>query len=240
MRKVEFDRIQRSGRVCVIHAVKGIYMNRIIMIQIVAAIFSISGRGQGFLNLNFASAQNLPGYPTNNVQSIPVTNALPHWSAYNGPVNSDNVLADINYLTNSAYAGGTVELLGGSAALSGNDFSVYLGSDAAISQTATVPDDAASLQFEATRPQDGLYVTLDGQNLSYSLLSEGSGYNVYGANIPADLDGQTETLIFGMQNIGNTLLDNIAFSTMSVPEPSECAMMGLGSTIALLVLRRRR
>jgi len=81
---------------------------------------------------------------------------------------------------------------------------------------------------------------LDGQNLSYSLLSEGSGYNVYGANIPADLDGQTETLIFGMQNIGNTLLDNIAFSTMSVPEPSECAMMGLGSTIALLVLRRRR
>ena len=47
-----------------------------------------------------------------------------------------------------------------------------------------------------------MYITLGGQSLSYLVLFEGTDYTVYGANIPADLDGQTETLIFGMQGIG--------------------------------------
>jgi hypothetical protein len=210
------------------------------MILAIAAFFAISARGQGFLNLNFESAKNLPGNPpVPDGVDVAATNALPGWIAYNGPINSGNALADINYVSN--FFGGSstaVELEGGSLALSG-DFSVGLYSNASISQTATVSDGAASLQFEATTPGDGLYVTLGGQNLSYSLLSEGSGYTVYGANIPADLDGQTEMLIFGMEGVGQTLLDNIDFSTMSVPEPSECALMGLGSAIVLLVLRRR-
>ncbi len=206
------------------------------MIQVIAAIFTISARGQGFLNLNFESAQNLPGNPGNNGVSVPVTDALPDWSVYDGP----NALADIYYVSNSLPGISTaVELEGGTLALNGN-YSVELFENGSISQTATVSDDAESLQFEATTPQDGMYVTLGGQSLSYSLLSEGPNddYAVYGANIPSDLDGQTETLIFGMQGIGQTLLDNIDFSTMSVPEPSECALMGLGA-VALLVLRRR-
>jgi PEP-CTERM motif len=122
-------------------------------------------------------------------------------------------------------------LEGGSLALSGN-FSVGLYSNGSISQTGLVPDNAESLQFEATTPQDGLYVTLGGQNLSYSVLSEGTDYDVYGANIPADLDGDVETLTFGIQSgPGQTLLDNIDFSTMSVPEPSEWALIGLGAVL---------
>jgi hypothetical protein len=214
-------------------------MKKITTMLTVVAIVAFSARGQGFLNLNFESAQNLPGNPGYYGESIAVTNALPGWIAYNGPINSGNTLDNIYYVSNSMPGISTVvELESGSLALSGN-FSAYLGPNGAISQTATVPDDAASLEFEATTPQDGLDVTLGGQNLSYSLLSEGSGYNVYGADIPTDLDGQTETLIFGIQN-GQTLLDNIEFSTMSVPEPSECALMGLGSTIALLMFHRRR
>jgi len=38
----------------------------------------------------------------------------------------------------------------------------------------------------------------------------------------------------------NYRTDPFIFSTMSVPEPPEYALMGLGATIALLVLRRRR
>jgi hypothetical protein len=217
----------------------GQYMKKITMMLAVVAIVAFSARGQGFLNLNFESAQNLPGNPPiPDGANVAATNALPGWTAYNGPINSGNILADINYVSN--FFGGyatVVELEGGSLALSG-DFSIELGPNGLISQTAVVPEDAESLEFEATTPQDGLNVTLGGQNLSYSLLSEGADYGVYGANIPTSLDGQIETLIFGVQD-GQTLLDNITFSTMSVPEPSECALMGLGSTIALLVLRRR-
>ncbi len=214
-------------------------MKRIIMIQAIAAIFAISARGQGFLNLNFGAALVGTNSPGNNGISIPVTDALPDWTAYNGPVNSGNALANIYYLTNAAYNGSAIELVGGIAALSGNDFSVHLGSNGSISQTATVPDDAGSLQFEATTPQDGLYITLGGQSLSYLALFEGPDYTVYGANIPSDLDGQTETLIFGMQGVGQTLLGNIDFSTSPVPEPSGCALIGLG-TILFGLCRRRR
>ncbi|MGO8764361.1 MAG: PEP-CTERM sorting domain-containing protein, partial [Limisphaerales bacterium] len=73
------------------------------------------------------------------------------------------------------------------------------------------------------------------QSLPYLALFEGTDYTVYGAYIPADLDGQTETLIFGMQGGGQTLLDDINF--VIVPEPSGCALMGLGA-VALLVFRR--
>jgi len=208
-------------------------MIKITRILAVAGIVAASARGQGFVNLNFASAQNV----TNSGMSMPIANALPGWTAYNGPVTLSDALANIEYLTNSAYVGGSVELLGGSAALSGNAFSVYLGPNGAISQTATVTANVESLQFEATT-LDNLYVTLGGQSLAYALLSEGPDYDVYGANIPAGLDGQTEALIFGMQGIGQTLLDDIAFSTSSVPEPSACALFGLGAL--LFVLRRLR
>ena len=207
-----------------LHTVK-----RITIILAVVALFIISAHGQGFQNLNFESAQNLPGNPpVPDGVDVAATNALPDWTAYN----DGSALADVNYVSNYFYGASTaVELEGGTLALSG-DFSVGLYSNASISQTATVPDSAESLQFEATTPQDGLYVTLGGQSLSYSILSQGPSYSVYGANIPAGLDGQTsETLTFGMQGIGETLLDNIEFSTMSVPEPAEWALVGIGAIV---------
>ena len=202
---------------------KAKYMNRMKIILAVCAIIAASAHAQGFVNVNFESANNL----TNSGMSMPVANALPGWTAYN----SINVLVNITYLTNSAYVGGTLELLGGSAALSGNAFSVYLGTQGAISQTATVPADAASLEFEATSPGTGLSVTLGGQDLHYSLLYEGTVYGIYGVNIPAGLDAQMETLTFSMPSFGSTLLDDIEFSSSGVPEPSTCALIGLGALL---------
>jgi hypothetical protein len=102
-----------------------------------------------------------------------------------------------------------------------------------ISQTGLVPGNAESLEFEVYNNIDNaLYVTLGGQNLSFSALSEDPDYTVYGANIPADMDGQTEALIFGVQGpTPGVLLDNIEFSSLSVPEPSECALAGLGAIL---------
>jgi hypothetical protein len=201
-------------------------MKRMTMILAMATLFIVSVRGQDFTNLDLESAYNLPGNPVNGV-FVSVTNALPGWTAYDG----DAALSDIYYVSN--YLGGfasAVELAGGSNALSGNNLSVELSPDGSISQTGLVPDNAESLQFEALIAANGLSVKLGGQSLSYSAISEGPDYNVYGANIPTDMDGEMEALTFSIQpGPGDVLLDDIEFSP--IPEPSEYALIGLGAIL---------
>ena len=190
------------------------------MLVMVAAI---AARGQGFLNLNFESAYNLPGNPGNNGTSVAIANALPDWTAYQGDLALFNVYYASNNFSGTSSA---VGLEGGSLALSGN-FSAALYDGGSISQTGLVPTNAGSLQFEASSALN-LQVFLNGQSLPYSAISGGPGYTVYGANIPGGLDGQTETLTFGMGS-GETLLDDIQF--INVPEPSEYALIGLGAIL---------
>jgi hypothetical protein len=221
-------------------------MKRMTMILAIMAIFTASGRGQGFLNLNFEAAYDLP-YPTNDVRpvSVSVTNALPDWTAYSGPPPSGSVFASIFYVSN--FSGGfssAVQLEGGSLALSG-DFSVGLFEYGLISQTGQVPSNAESLEFEAEGPAAGrsLEVTLGGQTLLYSLLSEGPAYGVYGANIPADMDGQMEALTFGIpppEGTGFVLLDNIEFLSESVPEPRTMALIASGGLLIAWRFRKKR
>ena len=220
-------------------------MKRITAILAVTALI-ISARGQGFLNLNFESAQNLPGNPGNG-ELVSVTNALPDWTAYGGPAISGNALSSIYYVSNSlGNVSGSVELEGGTLALSG-DFSVELFMNSAISQTGMVPDNAESLEFEAggvaaggTFAASGFSVTLGVDTLLCSAISEGPDYTVYGANIPSGLDGLSEALIFSCQGggSGQVQLDDIEFLPTSIPEPSEWALIGMGA-VALLVRRRR-
>jgi hypothetical protein len=201
-------------------------MKTITMTLAMAAFFVISARGQGFLNLDFESAYNMPGNPGNGTL-VPVTNALPDWTAYGGYV----ALANIYYVSNILGHAQAAELESGSLALSGNNFSVGLYPDSSISQTGLVPSDAESLQFEANSLYVVLNVALGGQRLSYSPISEGPGYVVFGADIPAGMDGQTEALTFSSQSAAGALLDNIEFSSMGVPEPSEYALVGLGAVL---------
>ncbi len=220
-------------------------MKRVTMILAVAAIFVISARGQSFQNLNFEAAfgtgTNFPGNPGNGVL-VSVANALPDWTPYD----ADLALSSIYYVSNILGHASNVELESGSLALSGNNLSVELFENSSISQTGLVPGNAESLEFEAQGPGPGgslgaanLSVTLGGQSLSYSAISEGPDYTVYGANIPADLDDQMEALTFGCQGIGSgqVLLDDIEF--LPVPEPSECALLGLGAILFGLCRRRK-
>lgn len=212
----------------------------------VSGLFIISACGQNFQNLNFESAFSLPGNPPANGASVSVTDALPDWTAYDGTL----AYSDIYYVSNN-FPGGVssvVELEGGSLALNG-DFSIGLYSISSISQTGLVPANAGSLQFEAKGPgsggslgASGLAVTLGGQNLSFSALSTGPDYIVYAANIPASMEGLAEKLTFLTQGLGSgdVLLDNIQFSTMSVPEPSEWAFMGISAVfLGLRHLRQK-
>jgi hypothetical protein len=207
-------------------------MKRTVLSFVFAVICAVAAKGQGFLNLDFESAYDLPGNPPfPDGVFVSATSALPGWIPYNGSV----ALSEINYVSNFFGGASTpVELEGGSLALSGN-FGVGLYLGASIDQTGIVPGNAESLQFEAASLL-GLDVTLGGQNLSYLVLSQGSGYTVYGAKIPADLDGQTEALTFSILAVGGSaLLDNIEFSPMSVPEPTEFTFIGLGAILFGLV-----
>jgi hypothetical protein len=200
-------------------------------------IFITAARGQGFLNLNFEAAfgtgTNFPGNPGAGV-ALPAESALPGWTAFEG----DNALSYIYYVSNSLGNRWAVELESGSLALTGNGLTVGLYSEGSISQTGSVPVDDESLQFEAYgigNPNvSGFSVTLGGQTLSYSTLSEGPDYNVYGANIPAGMEGQMETLTFLIQlgGSGGVLLDNIELSPTSVPEPGGWELIGIGGLMA--------
>ena len=113
-----------------------------------------------------------------------------------------------------------------------------------ISQTGLVPVSAKSILFVA---QGGgapgaviLLVSLGGQNIPFYALSTVAPYtSVYGGNIPPTFAGQIEQLTFSAlegENFWN--IDDVQFSSSSVPEPSEFALAALGAL--LLGFRRRR
>ena len=164
-------------------------MKRILMTVLMSAYVIASARGQGFLNLDFSLAHNLPSSPGIEGLSVSVTNALPDWNAYEG----EKVLSSIYYVSNnfsSAYT--LVELEGGTLALGGNSFGVGIFSGGSLCQTAQVPGNAESLEFESP---SGLSLTVDlgGESLSLSEISANTNYNVYGANLPAGMAGQVES-----------------------------------------------
>jgi hypothetical protein len=201
---------------------------------------------QGFVNLNFENAiitpdPSSPYFPN----AVYASNAIPRWTAtgFIGPT-------DILY--NSASLGSTsVSILGTNGfppALDGN-FSVDLygggtATSASISQTAIVPASAQSILFEAQNLGGvlggTLLVSLGGQNISFSAISTGSNYTLYGGNIPSAFDNQSEQLMFSALEGGNNAwnIDDIQFSSSAVPEPNEFALTALGAL--LLGFRRRR
>ena len=209
-------------------------MKKITTMLIVTALLTISVRGQGFINLDFSLAYNLPSNPGINGLPVSATNALPGWTAYDG----DNVLSSIYYLTNSlSRFSSAVELEGGTLALGGNNFGVGLFGGS-ISQTAQVPSNAESLEFETSFALN-LWLYLGGQRIYYTEISAGNGYDTYGANLPAGMAGQVETLTF-YEDGSQTVLDDFGFSSSPIPEPGEGALLGLGALVWGVYWRRSR
>ncbi len=196
------------------------------------------GHAQGFVNLNFESAVVVTDptslyYPF----AINAAAALPGWTTGGGYLGPN----DIGY--NTISLGSTAIFLegtGGTPVALDGSYSVLLfgglPGSASITQTAVVSASAQSLQFIA-EGTGMLSVSLGGQDLPYVLLSTGSDYSVYGANLPAGLAGQSEQLVFaapgqqagGSDNSWN--IDDIQFSVNPIPEPNTLALGAVGAML---------
>jgi hypothetical protein len=207
--------------------------------------FAQNGFCQGFVNLNFESAQIIPIAGGPYVNSIATSNALPGWTvlygssqqsvmSYNAPALGSTFVT--LYATNGLQLAGNYSVLlqGGGTA-----------SAATISQTGLVPADALSLLFYGAANSSlssGLVVSLGGQDISFSAISNELNYTLYGGNIPSDMAGLSEPLTFSaLEAFGgynNWNIDDIQFSSSAVPEPSTLALCALGGLF--LVWRNRR
>jgi hypothetical protein len=191
---------------------------------------------QGFVNLNFESATITPVFPPL-TSTIVANNAIPGWTAYFGGV----AQTSISY--NGFSLGGATVSLGDTNNPSGllplrGKYSVLLqGSSlgaptaASIGQTGQVPINTLSLLFFQSLTVYGLQVTFNGHVIPLFQTGVTTNYAIMGGDISA-FAGQTGQLLFSaLPNLGNALLDNIQFSSSSIPEPSALALITLGGLL---------
>jgi hypothetical protein len=203
-----------------------------------------SGLAQGFVNMDFEDATViLAGSP----DMIEASSALPGWTTYPGVVFYDTVSLGgaLVALDDANAINGFIPIQGNySVFLEGS--TLYANTTASIGQTGTIPITAQSLTFFGNLSANILgqhfQVTFNGQNISYFAVGNGANgngatYTIYGANI-ASYAGQTGQLLFTAPVQSESIIDNIQFSSSSVPEPSEFALTALGAL--LLGFRRWR
>jgi hypothetical protein len=202
-----------------------------------------NAQGQGFLNLAFENttittihnpggdtyAATTPGWTVNTVNYV---NGDPNSVPYNNiaidspAVNLEGT--DCPFPSVRAIAGNYSFFLQG-----GSRFSLNTDG-ASIGQIGQIPTGALSLIYWGS----SMNVSFDGQSLGLVVLGSTPNYNIYGADISAFV-GQTGQLLFSVPWQSGAILDNIQFSTSSVPEPSTFALVGLGG-LAFGLFKKRQ
>ena len=185
------------------------------------------GYSQGFVNLRFESPV-LPLVPDGGFQ-VPIANALPGWTGYIG----GSQVSSVAYNAVSLGAP-SISLHGTNSThppIQGN-YSVLFqpyASTVAIGQVGQIPSNANSLQFYSG--SGSLQVTFAGQAIPLVQLGSTSRYLILGGDISA-WAGTSGELRFTLPSIqfsyADPFLDNILFSTQSIPEPSIYSLLGCG------------
>jgi hypothetical protein len=117
------------------------------------------------------------------------------------------------------------------------------GESASIAQVGLVPSKAESIQFDAFA-ENPFSVSFAGNQLDPIVLSSGVSadglpYNLYGANISAWAGDVGQLEFTAVYNNADPyfVLDDIAFSSQSVPEPSPLLLTGIGGVLCGLYRR---
>jgi hypothetical protein len=204
--------------------------------------------GQGtFQNLGFETTtltailvNPLSGLYTTNA-TVPAWDWVPHSTAGHG---DPNTTVSFN---NSALSSSAVTLHGlnsyfpvihggYSIYLQGGSFVFDTNSYAAIFQTGQVPSGSHSLIYSGG---SALQVFFNGQMLMPVALSNSANYTRWAADISA-YAGQSGELLFRVPWRTASMLDDIQFSPLAIPEPGTWALLGLGSALFWCAARRHR
>jgi hypothetical protein len=193
--------------------------------------------GQGtlaFRNLDFESAYVL-GFGTGDL--IPISAALPGWSASQGSFQEKLVVYDTINLS-----GGGISILDQYsqffAPLQGSYSALLEGSDpnfgfipATISQTGLIPNSTMSLladmNWGGSLGDLAPVITIDGQPITMVPLQNFPKYTLYAGDI-SSFAGKSATLSFTAHYLE---LDNISFSTAAVPEPGLAVLLVIGASL---------
>ena len=174
---------------------------------------------QGFVNLDFESA-NLSSYSPG---PVPTVDAIPGWTALRDNSPQETIAYNV---------GGLIEIV--AATTIQGDYYIHLqgqrGLTVSIGQTGTIPDTSQSLVFWGN--VNLASISFNGQELSLVVLGQTPGYSIYGADI-AGFAGKTGPLLLSATGTAFADIDNLAFSTSPIPEPSGLTLAGL----ALVALR---
>jgi hypothetical protein len=208
-----------------------------------------------FQNLDFELAQLPVLAPDQFGGPVAGGEAIPGWTAYTFGSPVAQVLHNGTTLGSPAvtiygpnWTGS--EILGGHYSVQIKSGTRSSGLSSAIGQAGEIPISAKSLLFSATGYQElsftGLELSFAGNQMPFVLLSSNSGYDVLGADISA-YAGKTGELRFTVKprspitGFGNAVLDNVAFSTQIVPEPSSPALwLGGLAILSLFAARKQR
>jgi PEP-CTERM motif len=204
-------------------------------------------RAQAFTNLNFESPTIITSSPSGYGFNSG-TARIPGWTTYgnyfdkggdqtialfnNQGLDSASVsLVGTNYWTPAIQGNYSVLLFGGTFAYQ----QVYNTTNgASIGQTGQIPLTAQSITYWG----NALQVTFNGQSLSFMDVSNTLNYTIWGADISA-FAGQTGQLLFTAPGLTyGSMLDNIQFSSLPIPEPGILSLFGLGG-LAFLCHRRK-
>jgi hypothetical protein len=200
-----------------------------------------------FRNLGFESAR-LPVIPISQEGGlVSASDALRGWTVYPAPERWAGI-----YHNATTFGSATIKVFGpnwrnSSDILTGN-YSILLGgalvfppgsatavpSVPGIGQIGTIPSDSRSVRFE-TDGSSSFTLTFAGTELPIFYVETKPRYQIWGADVGM-LAGQTGELRF----VGSGILDEIAFSSLAVPEPGVLSLLLGGFGLFRWLVWRRR
>jgi hypothetical protein len=201
----------------------------------------------GFQNLNFESATLSPSSGNN---FVPISAALPGWTAYLGATQQTEVLQ--NGSTEGApsidifgpnYSSAGPQGAGFAPGLIDGKYTVLLQSsspgpgsgNATIEQDGTIPLGIQSLEFKAWAwypPTAIMAVSFNGNTLAPVAIGNGPNYTLYAANV-SSFAGQTGELAFSavFNFAGPSWIEFDDISLSNVPEPSAMTLISIGGLL---------